>query len=707
MDTYDDMMPSSYDDDYSFSPPAFPPAISRQVTVTIKNEFNFDENDFQLEEPAGKPIERDKAVTSYPQLPKQGKHDSLEELDFGDFQKLVSEPITSGIECLSLNSPSKLFSQFPTESNVGGDIVCKLFLRSRLFLPREDRPNDRPKPFDFSTPAPTSFTSKVPSDYSNMKLPKLPAVRSKPAAAVATPAKQTPAKNAKVQNLNARQPSPVRPLDQGNLKKMYEDTKGAKCVLNLIVVGHVDAGKSTLMGNLLCQLGHISDKQLAKFQWEAQKTGKASFAFAWVLDQTSEERERGVTMDIAHTCFETESKRIVLLDAPGHKDFVPQVISGACQADYAILVINATRGEFETGFDELNGGQTREHARLIRLLGVTRVIVAVNKLDKEDWSEDRFKTKLTSFFGTLHMTSIQFCPLSGLYGVNLTSESARWSKLKVAQSAESDIRKLAPWYKGVSLLQMIDALPDPERRVDAPLRFLVSDMFKPVGSSVCAVIGRVISGGVSAGVNLSTSKVLCQPSGVSALVKSIKSLSSSDSSEGCLDDASGAASLLNFGVTAAFAGDQVALLLQGIDPMVSLAPGDVIVDPADPLPLTTRVKAKLLVFSIEQPITKGFPCIMYFQCRSLAASISKLISAVEGKNKSAQTGVKPRFLLSNYTAEVEIKLESAICMEPYEKCKALGRFMLRNNGKTIAGGTVTHVYPVKNKVPSLNSSTVD
>uniref|UniRef100_A0A914UJG6 Tr-type G domain-containing protein n=1 Tax=Plectus sambesii TaxID=2011161 RepID=A0A914UJG6_9BILA len=163
---------------------------------------------------------------------------------------------------------------------------------------------------------------------------------------------------------------------------------GTKPMINMVVVGHVDAGKSTLMGHMLYLLGAVDQRTIHKYKQESQRSGKASFAFAWVLDETEEERERGVTMDIAKTTFDTDSKHVVLLDAPGHKDFIPNMITGAAQADAGLLVVNATRGEFETGFDQ--GGQTREHAMLLRSLGVAQLAVAVNKLDTIEWSQERF-----------------------------------------------------------------------------------------------------------------------------------------------------------------------------------------------------------------------------------------------------------------------------------------------------------------------------
>uniref|UniRef100_A0A1I8A1T0 Tr-type G domain-containing protein n=1 Tax=Steinernema glaseri TaxID=37863 RepID=A0A1I8A1T0_9BILA len=227
------------------------------------------------------------------------------------------------------------------------------------------------------------------------------------------------------------------------------------------------------MGHLLLQLGFVDQRLISKYKHEASKLGKGSFAFAWVLDETAEERERGVTMDIARTYFETTNKKVVLLDAPGHKDFIPNMITGAAQADAALLVVNATRGEFETGFDQ--GGQTREHVMLLRSFGVNKIAVAVNKMDTVEWSEDRFNqivTKMKQFLvKQAGFSDVQFVPLSGLEGVNLT------------KSPGPEIA-LTKWYTGPTLVDLIDGLPSGKHSEEAHLRVVISDVVKSSDSSI-------------------------------------------------------------------------------------------------------------------------------------------------------------------------------------------------------------------------------
>ena len=350
-----------------------------------------------------------------------------------------------------------------------------------------------------------------------------------------------------------------------NVSEEFKKSRGnGKELLNLIVIGHVDSGKSTLMGHLLFQLGQVSQKIMHKYEQESRKVGKQSFMYAWVLDETDEERERGITMDVGQNRFETENRVVTLLDAPGHKDFIPNMIGGAYQADVAILVVNSTTGEFEAGFEA--GGQTREHALLVRSLGVSQLCVAINKLDTVEWDQTRFLTirdKMKIFLtkqAGYKESDISFIPCSGLTGENL--------------SRKPSSEKFKDWYNGFTLAEAVDVMKAPVRAMEKPFRLAISDVFRAQTGSGFSVAGRV-----EAGVVMKDDKVLLCPLNEIGTVKSV-------------DCGTG------------FAGDHVTLALAGPD-QANVTGGMVICDPTSPIPVTSRFLARIVIFNIEVPITKG------------------------------------------------------------------------------------------------------
>ncbi|XP_011168337.1 HBS1-like protein [Solenopsis invicta] len=439
--------------------------------------------------------------------------------------------------------------------------------------------------------------------------------------------------------------------DKADIEAIYKSKRGdSKEQLHLVVVGHVDAGKSTLLGRLLCDLGQVSQRLIHKYQQESKKIGKQSFAYAWVLDETGEERERGITMDIGHSKFETDTKSITLLDAPGHKDFIPNMITGATQADVALLVVDATRGEFETGFD--SGGQTREHALLLRSLGVSQLAVVVNKLDTVNWSKDRFNEivdKMSVFLKQAGFKdTVTFVPCSGLSGENIVTKPKE---------------QLSNWYTGPTLVNVIDNFKCPERPINKPFRFSVNDIFKGTGSGFC-VSGHVETGMVSLG-----DKVLILPQNEIAVVKGLQS-----------DEVS---------MTNAFAGDHVALTLAGIEQQ-NVGIGDIICNPQNPVPVTTCFQAHVVIFAIAKPITKGLPVVMHQQSLVQPAVITKLIAQLH-RSTGDVIKKKPRCLPKNSSAIIEVVTQTPVCMELYKDIKQLGRAMLRLEGTTIAAGLITKI----------------
>lgn len=433
----------------------------------------------------------------------------------------------------------------------------------------------------------------------------------------------------------------------------HQDRGKCKSQLHMVVIGHVDAGKSTLMGHLLYAMGQVNKKTMHKYEQESKKLGKQSFVYAWILDETGEERSRGITMDVGLSKFETQSKVVTLLDAPGHKDFIPNMITGATQADVALLVVDATRGEFETGFE--SGGQTREHALLVRSLGVNQLGVVVNKLDTVGWSQERFQEiigKLGSFLrqAGFRESDITFVPCSGLTGVNLITNPTE--------------EKLVEWYKGPTLLEVIDNFKSPDRPISKSFRLSVNDIFKSTGSGFC-ISGRVETGLVEVG-----DKVLVQPQNETAVIKAIT-----------LDDASAAI---------AYAGDQVSITLAGIE-MQNVSVGYVLCDLTQPISVTSHFEARIVVFNIKVPITKGFSVVLHHQSLLEPAIISKLVAQLH-KSTGEIVKKRPRCLLKNSNALVELQTTRPICMELYRDVKELGRFMLRVGGVTVAAGLVTQIF---------------
>ncbi|XP_059211964.1 HBS1-like protein isoform X3 [Centropristis striata] len=437
-----------------------------------------------------------------------------------------------------------------------------------------------------------------------------------------------------------------------NIKAELEKRQGGKTLLNLVVIGHVDAGKSTLMGHLLYLLGNVNKRTMHKYEQESKKAGKASFAYAWVLDETGEERDRGVTMDVGMTKFETNSKVVTLMDAPGHKDFIPNMITGAAQADVAVLVVDASRGEFEAGFEA--GGQTREHALLVRSLGVTQLAVAVNKMDQVNWQQERFRdivSKLGHFLkqAGFKESDVFYIPSSGLSGENLATRSS--------------VSELTSWYSGPSLLEQIDAFKAPQRSVDQPFRLCVSDVFKDQGSGFC-VTGKIEAGYIQTG-----DRTLAMPPNETCTVKGI--------------------TLHDEPLDWAAAGDHVSLTVTGMD-IIKINVGCVFCDPKEPIRVCTRFRARILLFNIEVPITQGFPVLLHYQTVSEPATIRKLVSVLH-KSSGEVLKKKPKCLSKGMNAIVEIQTQRPVSLELYKDYKELGRFMLRYVGSTIAAGVVTEI----------------
>eukprot|EP01138_Halocafeteria_seosinensis_P002453 gb/GECG01002510.1/.p1 GENE.gb/GECG01002510.1/~~gb/GECG01002510.1/.p1 ORF type:complete len:635 (+),score=84.35 gb/GECG01002510.1/:1-1905(+) len=431
--------------------------------------------------------------------------------------------------------------------------------------------------------------------------------------------------------------------------------KEMKPNINLIVTGHVDAGKSTIMGHFLYQLGQVDQRLMHKYKKESETIGKGSFAYAWVLDEEEEERSRGMTVDVGINYFETEKYRFTLLDSPGHKDFVPNMITAASQADAAILVVSVIDNEFQAGLEK--GGQTREHAILVRSFGITKLVVALNKIDKINWDKsqyDKVTEKLLKYLGRAGFRSenIRFVPVSGLSGWNLDNDST---------SMGSDT---ASWYTGPSLLRALETVEHTVGpSLDTALRFPIADAYKTLHH------GLVISGRVESGFITPQTRVALHPGQHTAFVKSI--------SRG------------NALLEAAVPGDTVELSLSGVEENL-LGSGQVACWTQFPVPVVTEFRAQLATFeALKIPIVAGQQFTLHTQHVEIPCTVNKLRRTFNSDGTLAVK--KPRHVSRNTNADVTIRVAKPIPFERYNDNKRLGRFILRYAGSTVAAGIVLSI----------------
>lgn len=467
--------------------------------------------------------------------------------------------------------------------------------------------------------------------------------------------KQPPAKE-KEQAVKAVPEPTVSKIDM--VSRLAElSLKKSKNSASFVVVGHVDAGKSTLMGRLLLDSGNVDQHLVDKYTKQSGDIGKGSFALAWVMDQTEEERNRGVTIDICVSSFDTPKTHFTIVDAPGHRDFVPNMIAGSSQADLAVLVVDASTNAFESGFSL--DGQTKEHAILLRSLGVDSMVVAVNKLDTLEWEQSRFDdicSQLKEFLTRVgfQAKNLYFVPTSGLNGDNVVKKSTN---------------PKAQWYTGEPVLGLLESWT--EKRVaksnsaDSQAEFLmfVSDVYTGSHSSNLLVSGRIETGAVQVGDSIAVS-----PSGIVCPVKAIDFSSHSTSKK------------QDFGVP----GDLVTLNVGQI-PLDQVSVGDVVSHTV--IGSSSLFTARIVVFDLKRPILTGSKMVFHRGRTNVPCKISKLVSIVD-KASGEVTKKKPRHLSSGQTAVVQIELQDALPLRTFYDSKQLGRFVLRKEGSTLAAGIV-------------------
>jgi elongation factor 1-alpha len=428
-------------------------------------------------------------------------------------------------------------------------------------------------------------------------------------------------------------------------------SKSAKPHLNLVIMGHVDHGKSTTTGHLLFDAGAIDDRTIKSYQDEADKMGKGTFKYAWVLDNLKEERERGVTIDLRFLKFETNKYFFTVIDAPGHRDFVKNMITGASQADAAVLFVSAKKGEFEAGIGP--GGQTREHAFLAFTLGVRQVVVAVNKMDDQsvNWGQERYDEVKNEVTRMLKMVGFKvdkahFVPTSGWTGDNLVKKSDKM-----------------PWYKGPTLFEALDQLELPPKPTNKPLRVPVQDIYTITG------IGTVPVGRVETGVLKEGDAIIFMPSNKKAEVKSIEMHHSK--------------------VPKAEPGDNIGFNVRGIG-KGEVHRGDVAGPVDNPPTVAKEFIGQIIVIYHPTAIAAGYTPVLHYHTGQIACRFTELLKKIDPRSGQV-TEENPSFLKTGDAAWVKMEPLRPIAVEKYVEFPELGRFAVRDMGTTVAAGVIKEV----------------
>jgi len=454
--------------------------------------------------------------------------------------------------------------------------------------------------------------------------------------------------------------------------------------LNLVVIGHVDHGKSTMTGHLLFKAGAVDKRLIDKYAEESEKIGKPSWKYAWVLQKLQEERERGLTIDVSFFKFETKNTVFTIIDAPGHRDFVKNMITGASQANAAILVVSAEKNDLEAGLAQeriektpkgdrrIPGGQTIEHLTLAVTLGITQIVVAVNKMDLVDFKEDAYNQVVERVNAVIddlvkggmiskeRIAGIKYVPTSGMTGDGLTGSSDKM-----------------PWYKGPALLESLNDFKAPEPPADKPLRMPIQDIYAIKG------VGTVPVGKVESGILKPGKEVIFPISKKKAKVQTIE--------------------MHHEQLSEARPGDNVGFNIKGI-PRNEIIKGDVVGYPGadEPKIVDTFVARVIILKDLSKPgsnqptgMTKGYAPIIHLGQAAQACQVDdfKILKKSAKRKSLVKTGEYDPdiYLLGGDAADITFRPFAPFSCEKFADYPALGRFAARDMGQTVAVGIITEV----------------
>jgi elongation factor 1-alpha len=414
--------------------------------------------------------------------------------------------------------------------------------------------------------------------------------------------------------------------------------------LNLVFIGHVDSGKSTTVGRILYETGAISEQVLNRLKDEAAKVGKQTFEFAFVMDSLKEERERGVTIDISHREFETGKYHCTIIDAPGHRDFVKNMITGASQADAAVLMVSAKDGIQP---------QTKEHAFLAKVLGIAQFAVNLNKMDAVNYSQadfDKQKAEVVNLLKGIgyNPETVPIIPCSSYNGDNLTKKSDK-----------------TPWYNGPTLLEVIDSFKVPPKPTDKPLRLPIQDVFTITGHGTVPV-GRVETGTMKPGEN-----IVVMPSGAKGEVKKVE--------------------MHHQELEIANTGDNVGFNLKGVEKK-DIKRGDVIGPSSAPPTVAADFTAQIVVLNHPTAISIGYTPVLHIHTAQFAGRVTEIVEKKDPKTGQPVEG-KVDFLKTGDVAVIKVQPLKPVVIEKFSDYPPLGRFAIRDMGQTVAAGVVLNVTP--------------
>ena len=423
-----------------------------------------------------------------------------------------------------------------------------------------------------------------------------------------------------------------------------------KTHINLVVIGHVDSGKSTTTGHLIYKCGGIDQRTIEKFEKEAAQIGKSTFKYAWVLDKLKAERERGITIDISLWKFETEKYYFTIIDAPGHRDFIKNMITGTSQADVAILVVPADKGGFEAAYSK--DGQAREHALLAYTMGIKQVILGVNKMDACDWSEDRYneiKDEMTKFLKKtgFKVENINPVAYSGWTGDNLVEKSDKM-----------------PWYKGDTLLEALNKITPPARPSDKPLRLPLQDVYKIKG------FGTVPCGRVETGILKPGMLVYFAPCGITTECKTVE--------------------MHHTSLEEALPGDNVGFNVKNVT-LKDIKRGFVAGDSKnDPPKEVSDFKAQVIIMNHPNSIKSGYCPVVDCHTAHIAVKFSKLLTKID-RRSGKEIESEPKEVKNGESAIVFMEPQKPLVCETFATYPPLGRFAVRDMKRTVAVGVIKEI----------------